>query len=144
MKKLLLVSAAAATLITSSAMPQEKAHPTVKYRHHTMETIKDSLIQMKGILNGKGQSADFGIHARVMAVNAEGFYAASRVKIAGGDTKPAAWENWDDFAARMEAYIADTKALAALPEDADQKARAVAFGKAVKNCKACHDKYRAE
>lgn len=146
MKKIILSVALASMLAAPMALTQDnkKVHPTVKYRHHSMETIKDSLIAMKMILGGKGDSAEFSIHARVMAANAEGFYAAAKQKIAGGDSKQAVWDNWDDFAVRMETYIKDANTMAGLPANADAGAKKMAFGKTVKNCKSCHDKYRAE
>lgn len=147
MKKLLLASALVASLTAPMAMTvqsKEKPHPTVKYRHHSMETIKDALIQLKMIVEGKGNAADYKVHARVMAANAEGFYAASKQKVPGGDTKQATWDNWDDFANRMDSFITDANMMAALPADASMKDRTMAFAKTVKSCKSCHDKYRSE
>lgn len=137
--------AALVTLVAPLALTaQDKPDPTVKYRHHAMETIKDAVIQLKDIVKGKGNAADYKIHARVLAANSEGFYAAAKAKVPGGDTKQDTWDNWDDFASRMESYITDANLMAALPADADAKMKAAAFGKTVKNCKSCHDKYREE
>lgn len=144
MKKVLLALTAGALLTLPLSADDKKVDPTVKYRHHAMETVKDALIQMKEIVSGKGNAADFATHARVMAANAEGFYLAAKAKVPGGDSKQAVWDDWADFSQRMEKFIADANAMAALPGGADLKEKAAAFGKTTKSCKSCHDKYRKD
>lgn len=123
---------------------QGKKDPTVVYRHHTMHALKDAFAQISAIRKGNGDPADFAIHAKMVNANASGFYWAAKQKVPGGGSTDAVWSNWDDFAAKMDAFIVDTSAMAALPADADMKAMTMAFGKVARHCKKCHTDYRKD
>lgn len=120
-----------------------------QYRHDVMEIAKYSLTNLMQIREGKTElSGHLALHAQNLANSAAMAKAAFEKDTRGmeghTETKDAVWENWEDYATRMDAYEADTAAFAAAAAGANGDMRSVmpAFGKAVSHCKSCHDKYR--
>lgn len=58
--------------------------------------------------------------------------------------KPEAWENKEDFSAKMDDLVAAIAALDAAAQTGDKKEIAPAFGATGKACKACHDDYKSK
>lgn len=63
---------------------------------------------------------------------------------AGGNVKPAIWDNLPEVQERGEKLAADAAALLAAAKTAEQAEIRKAFGDFARNCKACHDKYKAD
>jgi cytochrome c556 len=61
-----------------------------------------------------------------------------------GDTKAEAWKNNADFTKRAQSFVADAKALQVAANGGDQAAIKAAFIAFSKNCKACHEQYKAD
>lgn len=118
-----------------------------QYRHDNMEHAKYALTNMLKLM--KGEVAHDGHLEKLAAIMAssasmakETFAKDTRGMEGHTETKDAVWEDWDDYAARMDKYAADTAALAEAAKTGDMGVFGPAFQKAVGNCKACHDKYR--
>ncbi|WP_417450919.1 c-type cytochrome [Kordiimonas sp.] len=152
-RRKLITGAAALSLLAAGGMSfahgddDEERFAQSQYRHDVMELAKYSLTNIVQHLQGK---ADHEGHvaklANVMALSAEMSKAAFKEDTRGMDGKTEAkdsvWENWDDFAKRLDAYAADTAALAAAAKGGDMAEIGPAFKKAASHCKSCHDDYR--
>ncbi|GHF12928.1 cytochrome c [Kordiimonas sediminis] len=139
----LLVATSVLAGISTASIAQEKKDPTLAYRHHAMELIKDAAGSLVAIMKGEGNAADFEVHAKVLAASAHGSKWAFEQKVAGGETKDAAWKNWDDFSSKLDEFVVSADALHAA-SDGDMAAKAAAFKSTMSTCKACHDDYREE
>jgi cytochrome c556 len=73
----------------------------------------------------------------------EGFAKGSD-KGAETDAKPEIWTDFDDFQAKLNDYIDESKKLAEVAKTGDEAVMKEQFRKTAGACKACHDKYRAE
>ncbi len=136
-------SVAAAVSGSALALHEDAADPGVKFRHQVMETMKGSVGATLSILKGEGAAEDLSAHANLIAAGSHAAKATFEHKVAGGYTLPDAWDNWDDFSARLETFTQDADAYAAAAANGDMATAAPAF-KSFGNCKACHDKYRKE
>ncbi len=100
----------------------------------------------KGDLNQEDHIADI---ARLMAVAAAQAKAAFETDTRGADVKTDAkdlvWQDWDDFAERMDAYVVDAQKIADLAE-AGQPDEMISTLRTTfrDHCKGCHDRYRKE
>lgn len=149
-----VAAALAATLSVSATVahsdgPDEVRFDESQYRHDVMEIAKYSLTNLFQIRGGKTeQTGHLALHAQNLANSAAMAKAAFEKDTRGmeGHTqaKDVVWEDWEDYAARMDAYAADaaTFAEAAAGAAGDIKSVEPAFFKAIGHCKACHDKYR--
>ncbi len=73
----------------------------------------------------------------------EGFSKGSE-KGAETDAKAEIWTSFDDFQAKLNDYIDESKALTEAARSGDETKMKEQFKKTAGTCKACHDKYRAE
>ncbi len=147
--KTIVVAAAivSATIPTMSDEQMEKRFPESQYRHDIMEMSKLSLASLiqhfKGEANHEGHIPEFAaVMAKSAAMSKAAFSVDTRNKEGHTEAKANIWDNWDDFAARMDKYEADTAAFAVAAKSGDANTIRAAFGKTVKNCKSCHDEYR--
>lgn len=151
-KRGLVAAATAAVVFAASSMSsahgeEEKRFAESQYRHDVMELAKYSLSNILQHLKGTAnQEGDVAKLAEVMALSAEMSKAAFAKDTRGMDghteAKADIWENWEDFADRMDKYAADTRALADAAKSGDMSQIGPAFKKATSNCKSCHDEYR--
>ena len=128
------------TVMSASVMA---ADPSIDARDKAMKGVKDNAVAMLDIVKGEKPDTGFQAYADGLVVAAKASKTAFAVKAPGGKTLPATWENWDDFAAKMDKFIADTEALQAVGS-ADMKTRQGAVFNTFKNCKACHDTYKKD
>ena len=152
MKHTLVTAAVAASVIAASSVSfahgdEEKRFAESQYRHDVMSLAKYSLTNIVQHLQGKAdQEGDVAKLAEVMALSAEMSKAAFEKDTRGmeghTEAKDDIWENWDDFAGRMDKYAADTRAFADAAKTGDMSQIGPAFKKATSNCKSCHDEYR--
>lgn len=145
MNKKFILTGVATALISMSALTQAagKVDPSIKYRHHAMEMVKDTASSISNIFKGKEDPKNFSVHANALAASIRASIVAFEKKVPGGDTHADTWKNWTDFATRMDKFATDADALAAA-SGADMKTKGAALKQVFSNCKACHDKYRAE
>lgn len=121
-----------------------------QYRHDVMEHFNYSMKKLVPILfKGTGDRAHIPAIASIMASTASISKSAFEKDTRGmeGHTvaKDSVWENWDDFSKRMDALERDTAAFAevtANTTDADEIM--AAFRNVGRNCKGCHDEYKAD
>ena len=145
----LLVGAAVFNVSTAAFGTQDKPKRFAEsqYRHDNMEHAKYSLANIVKILKGEAAHEDHlpklaAIMASSAAMAKSTFEKDTRSMTGHTEAKDAVWENWTDFAAKMDKYAADTAALADVAQSGDMASFGAAFQKATSNCKACHDKYK--
>lgn len=118
-----------------------------QYRHDMMEHAKYMAGNMVQLL--KGQASHEGHMeklAEILALSAsmtkDAFVKDTRGMEGHTEAKDAIWENWEAFAEAADQFSADATAFAAAAKTGDKGAIGKAFGKAMSNCKSCHDKYK--
>ncbi len=148
-----VISAAAlmaATVFPASAHgaeEKEKRFDESQYRHDVMELAKYSVSNIVQLLKGKAShDGHMQVLADVLAKSATLSIVSFEKDTRGIEGKTEAedkiWENWQDFAERMDAYTADTATFANIVKTGDPAQIGAAFKRAVKHCKSCHDDYR--
>ena len=148
----ILIALLAASFMASGpslALEEAKENPKLQYRQNVMEIVKYSLLGMRDIIKGDvADQSQFPALARSMAnassIATRAFTPDTRSFEGKTTAKDSIWENWQDFSKRMDAFNADTQALAMVAKEGDMKANILAFKKAAKNCKSCHDEYRKD
>lgn len=143
----LLGLALTSTTVAYGDGPEKKRFAESQYRHDNMEHAKYALTNMLKLMKGEvSHEGHLTKLADIMASSASmakaTFEQDTRSMEGHTEAKGDIWENWDDYAARMDAYAADTAALAEVAKTGDMALFTPAFQKAVGHCKACHDKYR--
>ena len=80
-------------------------------------------------------------HLKTIAVIAKTVLSSFEAEVHGGEFLPAVWENWDNFAARMNDFAEKS---AAVVQHAKEGGREAIMGEIVAalSCKSCHDVYR--
>ncbi|MEX0298059.1 MAG: cytochrome c [Kordiimonas sp.] len=146
--------AVAAVILAGSVSPmvaqadgKKERYLESQYRHDMMEHAKYMAGNMMQLL--KGQAAHEG-HieklADILALSASmtkaSFEKDTRGMEGHTEAKDAIWENWEEFAEAADKYSADAAAFAVAAKSGDKAATGKAFGKAMSNCKSCHDKYK--
>lgn len=118
-----------------------------KYRHDLMEHVKYGAGNVMQLF--KGQAAHEGhleklaeIMAHSASMTKDAFAKDTRGTDGHTEAKDEIWENWEEFAAAADQYANDMAAFAATAKTGDKAATGKAFGKAMSNCKSCHDKYK--
>ncbi len=144
-----LLAASLIATVPSLGLDDAKENPKLQHRQNVMEIVKYSLLGMRDIIKGDvADQSQFPALASSMA-NASSIatkaFALDTRSLEGKTTaKDNIWENWSDFSKRMAAFNADAQNLAIVAKEGAMKANILAFKKATKNCKSCHDEYRKE
>jgi cytochrome c556 len=131
---------ALATLLAASASAFADDQDVIDYRKHVMKSIGEQLAAIHMILDKKAPADNFAVHMKVLAVTATQAEKAFEPKVPGGNSQPAVWSNWADFAKRLNALVGATADLA----KAAQSGGAAAIGPKLAsslNCQSCHDTY---
>lgn len=144
-----LVPALALAAVTASgaaAQDQPEAPPLSRYRAALMLSLQEHNAALRLLLSGDvARPEHVALHARAvhesLAMTAVSFPEGSGG--AGTRALPAIWENWDDFAARLEAARASGEALRAAAEAGDMEGTAAALREVGQSCLSCHREYRA-
>ncbi len=155
MKMKKLIGSAVAAVIFAGAVSPIAAHSDGKkerfaesqYRHDVMEHAKymaGNMVQLlKGQANHDGHIEKL---AEILALSAsmtkDAFVKDTRGMDGHTEAKDAIWENWEAFAKASDQFSADAAAFAEVAKTGDKGAIGKAFGKAMSNCKSCHDKYK--
>lgn len=140
-------SAIAVSSISFADGDGEKRFPESQYRHDVMEFVKYSYSNIAQLMKGTAEhEGHLAKNARIMAMAASMSKAAFEKDTRGmegaTEARDEIWENWDDFANRMDKFEADAAALATAAEGGDMSEIGPAFKKTMSNCKSCHDDYR--
>ncbi|WP_306522356.1 cytochrome c [Rheinheimera sp.] len=151
MKKLLL-STTLLTLLSGSVLAASaftEAEDAVSYRQHSFQLIRHNMADIKDMLGGAVPFEASRLQKRADALATlttlpwEAFTVPGADK-ATKDAKAEIWQNLQDFQNRGDQLNKDAKALQAAASTQDQAKIKAAFMAFAKNCKACHDKYKAD
>ena len=143
-----ITAAAIASAITAPAFagPDED----ILFRQLQIRTMGYSAVMLGAISQGRSDEEEhFTALANQMAHAATMLKDAFEADTRGEGQSPTRakdniWENWDDFAGKLDKLEADTARVAELANDGDLDGAKQAVGTVFGNCKACHDTYRSE
>lgn len=118
-----------------------------KARHDVMMPFGDGFSKIMKIRKGEGGSpADFPAIAAAMAEASSKTKAAFEKDTRGMEgftkAKDNIWDNWEDFAKRLDQLEVDAHAFAEAAKSGDMSKIGPAMGAVGKNCKSCHDEYK--
>ena len=151
MKKLLIGS----LLVTFTAIPAIAAtafsdgKDAIEYRQNAFQLIRHNTGDIGDMLQGKVKFDQARLQRRVDALVGlstlpwEGFTVEGANK-ASGDAKAEIWTDNADFVSKAEKLQTAAKALQAAAQTADQAKIKAAFMDFRGNCKACHEKFKAD
>lgn len=151
MKKVLLVTLIS-SLLALPAMARNAfsdGKDAIDYRQASFQLIRHNMGDIQAMIRGTvpfdAERAQRRAEALALLSQLpwETFTVAG-TKEAGGKVKPAIWDNLADVQERGEQMAADAAALLAAAKTAEQAELRRAFADFARNCKACHDKYRAD
>lgn len=131
---------ALAALLAVSASVSADDQDVVDYRQHVMKSMGEQLAAIHMILDKKAPADNLAVHMKVLAVTATQAEKAFEPKVPGGNSKPAVWSNWPDFAKQLDTLVASTSELAKTA----QSGGAAALGPKLEsglNCQSCHNTY---
>ena len=149
MQKMRLIIALPAFCFAVAAFAQIKPEKVIHYRQSIMTLIGWNFSPLGAMANGKipFDAKEFSKHTERLAFFTpqvlEGFAKGSD-KGAETDAKPEIWTDFDDFQAKLNDLIAETKALNEIAKSGDETKMKEQFKKTAGTCKACHDKYKAD
>jgi cytochrome c556 len=129
-----------ATIFLATAVHADD-EDVIDYRTHVMKTMGEQVAIIGMMLEGKIPADDFAKHVQVLAITAGTAKPAFEPDVPGGDARPAVWEEWPDFAERLDSLVAATAELAETAKDGGMEAAGPKVKEAL-SCKGCHDKYR--
>lgn len=144
-----VLSATVAPVFAHGEEGKEPRFAESQYRHDQMERLGKGFGKIRKISKGEGGSpADFPAIAKDMADAASTMKAAFEKDTRGieGHTqaKDSIWENWEDYASRLDQMNSDAQAFAAAAASGDMSKMGPTMGALGKNCKSCHDKYKLD
>ena len=142
---LILLAAGAGVSVAAQPKPEDVIH----YRQSAMTLIGWNFGPLAAMVKGKipFDAAEFSKRAdRIESLAPqvlEGFATGSD-KGAETDAKAEIWTHFDDFQAKFDDLITETKALSDVAKSGDEAKLKEQFKKTAATCKACHDKYKAD
>jgi cytochrome c556 len=141
----LLVFLAASTI----AGAEPKPDTAIRYRQSIFRTLMWNFAPLVEMMKGKtpfatGEFARRGERLNFLAQQLlEGFPKGSDSG-AETDAKSVIWENYEDFSAKVQTLVDESKALHEIAASGDEAKTRAQFQKVAGACKSCHDKYRAD
>lgn len=151
MKKLFTIFAAAAALSAAAhaATAFTDAKDAVDYRQSAFTMIRHNTGDIGEMLQGKVPFDAKRVQQRADALAALAplpwpAFSTAGTETGGGDAKAEIWADFKDFTAKADKLQLDAKALQAAAQSGDQAKIKAAFATFRGNCKACHDKYKAD
>ena len=132
-----------------TAIAAVKPETAIRYRQSVYTMIGWNFAPLAQMVKGKAawDAAEFARRADRIAFLApqllEGFPAGSDTG-AKTEAKPAIWQDMDDFKAKMDDLVTQSRALAEVAKSGDEAKMKEQFRQTAGACKACHDKYRNE
>lgn len=150
----LTLSAVLTTLLGANlAWASDDKEDAVEYRRGVYEVIKWNFVPMAGMVKGELEynADEFAMRAeRIAALSKmplEGFIEGTDLLSMGAEkteAKPDIWEQWDTFKEKMSSFEAEAAKLAEVAKTGDLAQIKPQFGETGKNCKSCHDEFRAD
>ncbi|MGX5913678.1 c-type cytochrome [Aliidiomarina sp. Khilg15.8] len=150
-----LLALGTATLLATSfstvqATAFTDADKAVDYRQGAFQLMYENFSYMADMVRGDRDYDAEMFEQRAQAfhhmtyVPWDGFRHAGAEYSGDGDALPAIWEKWGDFKQNSEQLQKDAKALAAVAAEQDMNAIRDQFMSTARNCKQCHDNFRAD
>lgn len=121
----------------------------VSYRQAAFQTIRFNLVDINDMFRGNVPYDVERVQRRAAALAALSQLPWEAFNIPGADhasgkVKAELWQNLADFNSRGEKFAADAAALHLAAQAGERREIQSAFREFANNCKACHDKYRAD
>ena len=132
---------AALPLISTVARADDE--DTIAYRKHIMRTLDEQTAALGMILSGAIPEDNLVLHMDAIATTASMALSSFEPNVPGGDAKPEVWSNWEDFAKRMNDFVAKTANMAKVAHDEDPQT-AVELAIEALDCKGCHTVYNSK
>lgn len=151
MKKALIATLLSTTLcmpaIAATAFTDGK--DAVSYRQASFQLIRHNMGDIQDMIRGNVPFDAERVQRRAEALALLSqlpweTFTVPGTQEADGKVKPAIWDNLPDVKERGEKMAADAAALLAAAKTTEQAEIRKAFGDFARNCKACHDKYKAD
>jgi cytochrome c556 len=137
------VACAAVLLSAAPAVVRADNDEVVDYRRHIMRTLGEHAQALALTVEGKAPAENFNLHVKALALTSAQALKAFAPRAEGGNARPEVWQNWTDFAARMNELV--TK-LASLDKRAQTGGMATAVPelKGALTCEGCHEVFRTQ
>ena len=144
-----LVGSALAPLAAHGESDKKERFAESQYRHDVMEHFSYGFKKIGAISKKKaGKTEHIAAIANIMAnaatMTKDAFEKDTRAMEGFTKSKDSIWENWDDFAMRLDKLEVDAAAFAEAAKSGDMAIIGPAMGAVGKNCKSCHDEYKEE
>jgi len=141
--------AAALTLGLAAAAIAQKPEEVIEYRRAAMTMVGWNFSPMSAMVKGKipFDAKEFAKRSeRIAALTPqilEGFAKGSD-KGAETDAKADIWTHFDDFQAKLNDLVNESKTMSDVAKTGDEAKVKEQFKKLSGTCKACHDKYKQD
>lgn len=145
---LLVIAVLGTSLGTTALAATVKPETAVNYRQGIYHAILWNFVPMAQMVQGRrpwNQATFAQGAARIEFYSQqllEGFPPGSLT--ARSEAKPAIWQHWTEFSAKMQNFENASATLAAVAKSGDEAASKAAFKKTAETCKSCHDAFRKE
>lgn len=137
---------AVAMAVVVSALPfvaKADDKDVIDYRQHIMKTLDEQVASIGMIVSTQIEGDNLVAHVQAIALTASTALKSFEPKIAGGDSKPEVWAQWDDFSKKMNEFATRTAALVDTAKAGGVNGVNEAMVDAL-TCKGCHDTYRVK
>jgi cytochrome c556 len=149
MKRMSAVAALLCCVIGASAGAAVKPADVVHYRQSVMDLVGWNFGPLAAMVKGKTSwdAKDFALRAeRIRALSTQAIDGFTNGAASGGvetDAKPEIWDDFADFRAKLDDFVAESKALEEAARGGDEAKMKEQFHKTAETCKACHEKFKA-
>jgi len=150
MKNLLILTAfATASAATLAASAFTDAEDAVSYRQHAFQLIRHNFSDLGDMVKGQVPYDAARAQRRAEALVSLTTLPWEAFEVPGADkaesgSKAELWKNLADFKQKAAQLQQDAKALKVAADAGDLAALKPAVGALAKNCKACHQQYKAD
>jgi cytochrome c556 len=125
------------------------AEDAVTYRQHSFQLIRHNFADLGDMMRGKVPFEAKRAEKRANALASLTTLPWEAFEVPGADkikseAKADIWKNLQDFQQKAEQFQTDALALQVAAKTGEQATVKAAFGNFAKNCKACHDQYKAD
>tara|TARA_R110002095_G_scaffold23803_1_gene25025 strand:- start:126 stop:575 length:450 start_codon:yes stop_codon:yes gene_type:complete len=135
---------AAIAMVAALVLPtaaQADDQDVIDYRQNIMKAMDAQTAAVGKIMSYAIPDDNFASHLESIALAAQTALSSFKEEVQGGESLPAVWENWDDFAEKMNTFSDGLTAAAKLAREEGKDAALNAAFSAL-TCKQCHDVYR--
>jgi cytochrome c556 len=138
-----VLAAVVVTALPVRAAEQESSDPVVQYRRDVMKGIGANAAAIGQILRSNlPQTQNIALHAQVISLSARAALTAFEPKVVDGAAKPAVWDNWKDFVARLNKLAAAADEVSKAAQAGGLDAAKPKIDLLLPMCKNCHDTYK--